>query len=351
MKYRTLGKTGLKVSEVGMGTWQLAGEPWGWTAPDEEESLRSLYRFVELGGNFIDTAYVYGRADESTNPEGKHTSEELIGKFLKEIKTREKIIIATKIPPKNRKWPAWRGVGISEVFPDSYIEEMVDASLKALGVETIDLMQLHVWRDDFVKEDGWKNTIQKITKQGKVKFWGLSINDYQPSNCLATLDTGLFSSVQFIFNIFHQKPIEKLLPYAKENNIGLIARVPLDEGGLSGKLTKDTKYTDELHSVYFKQENLDLLIPRVEKLTELLGTEAETIPELALRFILSFDEISTVIPGTRKVKNVEENVSVSDGIKLSAKLLEELKKHSWERNFYPDVDPSMRGDRYLEVSQ
>lgn len=346
MKYRTLGKTGLKVSEVGMGTWQLAGIPWGWTVPDENESFKALHRFVELGGNFIDTAYVYGRADEATSPKGKHTSEELIGKFLKE--TKEKVIVATKVPPKNRKWPAWQGVGISEVFPNEYIEEMANASLKALGVGTVDLMQFHVWQDNFVDEDGWKSTIEKITKRGKVKFWGLSINDYQPSNCLKTLDTGLISSVQFIFNIFHQKPIKKLLPYAKKNNIGLIARVPLDEGGLTGKLTRDTKFTDELHSVYFDQENLNQLIPKIDEIKKLLGKEAKTIPELSLRFILSHDEVSAVIPGTRKVKNVEDNVSVSDGRKLSAELLKDLKRHAWERNFYPDIDPGMKESNYIE---
>lgn len=331
-----------------MGTWQLAGEPWGWTVPDEAESLRALHRFVELGGNFIDTAYVYGRADESTSPENKHTSEELIGKFLKETGSKEKIIVATKIPGKNRKWPAWSGVGISEVFPDSYIEEMVDASLKALNLETIDLMQFHVWQDDFAKEDGWKNTIVKITKKGKVKFWGLSINDYQPSNCLKTLDTGLISSIQLIFNIFHQKPVERLFPYVKQNNIGIIARVPLDEGGLTGKLTLDTKFADDLHSVYFNQEHLDMLVPRNDELKKLLGVEAKTLPELALKFILSLDEVSTVIPGTRKVKNVEANAAVSDGKKLTPKLLAELKKHAWERNFYPDVDPSMKNVGYIE---
>ena len=348
MKYRILGKTGLKVSEVGMGTWQLAGEPWGWTAPDESESLRALHRFVELGGNFIDTAYVYGRADEANEPDGKHTSEELIGKFLKETGGREKIIVATKIPGENRKWPAWKGVPISEVFPDGYIEEMVDASLKALNLETIDLMQFHVWQDDFAKEDGWKNITSRITKKGKVRFWGLSINDYQPSNCLKTLDTGLISSVQLIFNIFHQKPVERLFPYAKQNNIGIIARVPIDEGGLTGKLTLDTKFTDDLHSVYFNQEHLNMLVPRIDELKKLLGVEAKTVPELALRFILSHDEVSTVIPGTRKVKNVEANVSVSDGNKLTPKLLAELKKQVWERNFYPDVDPTMKNVGYIE---
>ncbi|OGG15382.1 aldo/keto reductase [Candidatus Gottesmanbacteria bacterium RIFCSPHIGHO2_02_FULL_39_11] len=348
MKYRTLGKTGLRVSEVGMGTWQLAGKPWGWDAPDENESMRALYRFVELRGNFIDTAWVYGRVDEPGDEQGKHCSEELIGKFIKESGNREKIIIASKIPGKNRKWPAWRGVPISEVFPKGYIEKMVDSSLKSLKIDSLDLMQFHVWQDQFVEEDDWKSEIQSITKKGKVKYWGISINDYQPSNCFKTLETGLIGTIQFIFNIFHQKPTEKLLPFAKKHNVGLIARVPRDEGGLTGKLTLESKFNDDMRSKYFSEERLKLLIPRIKKLEKLLGNEAKTLPELALRWILSFDEISTVIPGTRKVKYVDDNASVSDGRKLTGQLMEKLKHHAWERNFYVDLDPSMKNDDYIE---
>ncbi|MBU0978643.1 MAG: aldo/keto reductase [Patescibacteria group bacterium] len=348
MKYRTLGKTGLKVSEVGMGTWQLAGKPWGWDAPDENESMRALYRFVELGGNFIDTAWVYGRVDEPGDEKGKHCSEELIGKFIKESGNSGKVIIASKIPGKNRKWPAWKGVPISEVYPRGYIEEMVDSSLRSLGMDSLDLMQFHVWQDQFAEEGDWKNEIQNITKKGKVKQWGISINDYQPSNCFKTLETGLIGSIQFIFNIFHQKPTEKLLPYAKQHNIGLIARVPRDEGGLTGRLTLNSKFTDDMRSKYFSEERLNMFIPRIKKLEKLLGNEAKTLPELALRWILTFDEISTVIPGTRKVKYVDENVSVSDGRKLSNELMEELEHHSWERNFYVDLDPSMKNEGYIE---
>jgi len=348
MKYRTLGKTGLKVSEVGMGTWQLSGSPWGWDKPDEEESKKALYRYVELGGNFIDTAWVYGRYDEVGDPSGGTPSEEFIGEFLKESGNREKIIIASKIPGKNRKWPARYGVPISEVFPEGYIEEMVDGSLSHLGIDSIDLMQFHVWMDDFAKEEGWKNEIQRITKKGKVKFWGISINDYQPSNVLKTLDTGLISSVQFIFNIFHQKPTEKLLPYAKENNIGLICRVPLDEGGLSGRITMETRFEDGMRSKYFSEERLPEFVKRTGELKKLLGNEAKTLPELALRYLLSFDEVSTVIPGTRKIATVEANASVSDGRKLPAELMEELKKHVWERNFYVDYDPSLKESGYIE---
>ena len=348
MNYRILGKTGLKVSEVGMGTWQLAGRPWGWDAPDEEESLRALHRFVELGGNFIDTAWVYGRFDDPADARGAHCSEELIGQFIKESGNRDKVIIASKIPPKNRKWPAWQGVPISEVFPEGYIEQMVDSSLKSLGIETLDIMQFHVWQDDFAKEDAWKNEIQRITKKGKVKHWGISINDYQPSNCLKTLDTGLIGSVQFIFNIFHQKPTEKLLPYAKEHNIGLITRVPLDEGGLTGKITMKTKFEDDMRSKYFNEDRLPEFVKRTDELKELLDGEAKSLPELALRYLLSFDEVSTMIPGTRKVKNVDANVSVSDGRKLSPELMKELENHAWERNFYVDLDPSMEKDGYIE---
>jgi len=346
MNYRTLGKTGLKVSEIGYGTWQLADDPGCWVGADVKESLKSLYRFVELGGNFIDTAWIYGYDDK--NPD-RHPSEELIGKFLKESGKRDDIIIATKVPGKNRKWPAWKGIPISEVFPNDHIEKCVDDSLRSLGVDSIDLVQFHVWQDDFVHEDGWKKTVRKITESGKVKHWGISANDYQPTNCLQALDTGLISTVQFIFNIFHQKPTEKLLPYAAKNNIGLIARVPLDEGGLSGNFTEKTTFEEgDFRRHYFANERLEELVLRVDTLKILLGEEAKTIPEMDLRYLLSFDQISTVIPGMRQTKNVEANAAVSDGRKLSQQLKDELKHHSWERNFYPDVDPSMTNTNFME---
>ena len=251
------------------------------------------------------------------------------------------LVIASKVPPKNMKWPAWKGIPISEVFPDDWIKKCVEDSLKSLGVDYIDLMQFHVWQDDFVKSDGWKETITKIMESGKVRFWGISINDYQPTNCMMTLDTGLISTIQFIFNIFHQKPSEKLFPYAKKKNIGLIARVPLDEGGLTGKYSQKTTFEEgDFRSKYFTKERLKELVKRTDKLRQLL--------ELDLRYILSWKEISTVIPGMRKVEYVEENTSVSDCKNLSRKLIQALEKHSWERNFYPNVDPLMKTSDYTE---
>jgi aryl-alcohol dehydrogenase-like predicted oxidoreductase len=231
-------------------------------------------------------------------------------------------------------WPAKPGIPVSEVFPDEWIEKCVDDSLRDLKTDHLDLMQFHVWQDDFVNNDDWKSTIQKIIKSGKVRYWGISINDYQPENCLKTLDTGLIDTIQFIFNIFHQQPTEKLMPYAQKHNIGLIARVPLDEGGLSGKFTVDTKFAEgDFRRNFFQPTRLPELVRRTDALKKLLSLN-ETLTQLALRFILSFDAVSTVIPGMRRVSYVDSNTSVSDAGKLSPKLLTELKKHSWERNFY-----------------
>src|SRR5258708_3113047 len=346
MKYRTLGKTELKVSEIGYGTWQLANDPNCWVGADLEESLKSLARFVELGGNFIDTAWIYGFDDAKPD---EHPSEQLIGKFLKQSGKRGRLILATKVPPKNMNWPALKGVSVSEVFPNDWIEKCVDDSLKSLGIDSLDLVQFHVWQDDFVDEDGWKETIQKIMKSGKVKNWGISVNDYQPTNCVRALDTGLISTIQFIFNLFHQKPTEKLFPYAKKRNIGLIARVPLDEGGLSGNFTENTTFEEgDFRSKFFTKERLKELVKRTDGLKKLLDGEAKTLSELGLRYILSFDEVSTAIPGMRKMSHVESNTSLSDGQKLSAQLMEQLKNNSWERNFYPYKDPSMKSTNYLE---
>ncbi|MCB9823960.1 aldo/keto reductase [Candidatus Nomurabacteria bacterium] len=348
MKYRTLGKTNFKIADVGIGTWQLANDPEMWVGGDLNESLKALAKYVELGGNFIDTAWVYGVADEQVTP----TSEELIGKYLKESGKRDDLIIASKVAPKNWKWPAFKDIPFTEVFPTEHVEKLVHESLTRLGVETIDLMQFHVWQDDWADIDEWKEATEKLTKEGKIKYWGISTNDYQPGNCLKTLDTGLISTIQFIFNIFHQKPTEKLLPYAKENNIGLIARVPLDEGGLSGKITMGREFEEgDFRTHYFSGDRKKKLVDRVEKLQKLVDEtdEVDSMVELALRYILSFDEVSTVIPGMRVTKYVEQNTAFSDEGGLSSELLEKLKEHTWERNFYGGLDPWLESSNYVEA--
>lgn len=334
MKYRRLGKTNLMVSEIGMGTWQITDDPeWG-EGPQEEESYKVLTHYIELGGNLIDTALVYGFHED--RPE-RHLSEELIGRFIKKTKWRDKVILTTKIPPFDLRWPAPSGATMKNTFPNDHILKCVDKSLKNLQTDSIDIMLFHVWRDEFNLEDKWKYLCQKLTKTGKVKYWGLSPNYYEPSGCRKTLELSeVISVVQCIFHIFHQRPITELFPTASKYNIGLMVCAPLDEGGLTGTIDLETKFAKgDFRAKYFAGDRLKELVNRISKLKELMKEEANTLPELALRFILSFNEISTVIPGMRKLKNIDANTSISDGRKLSPRLLNKLKNHIWERNFYP----------------
>lgn len=350
MNYRKLGKTNLKVAELGIGTWQLVNDPHMWVGGDLEEAKRALYKYVELGGNFIDTAWVYGyESDEQTAP----TSESKIGEFLKETGKRDSLVIASKVAPKNWKWPALKNVPYAEVFPKDHIEKLVHESLTRLGVEYVDVMQFHVWQDEWADTDEWKEVAEKLTKEGKVKYWGLSINDYQPSNCFKTIDTGLISTVQCIFNLFHQKPTTTLFPYAKARDIGIIARVPLDEGGLSGKMTMEKVLAfGDFRNKYFASERRQELVTRISAIEELLKQypEVGSILELAIRYILSFEEVSTLIPGMRVARFVETNNEFSAKGPLPAELLEKLKSHAWERNFYDDcLDPALASTGYVEI--
>ena len=333
MHYRRLGKTNLNLSEIGMGTWQITDdEDWG-KGPSEDTVFELIQHFIDNGGNLIDTAWIYGWDEKKPN---EHPSEERIGKFLKQTRQRDKVILSTKIPPTDLNWPAREGTTMAQLFPKKHIIQCVEDCLRGLQTDTIDLMIFHVWRDEFNEEDEWKEVCQKLTKEGKVKFWGLSPNYYEPSGCIKTLESGLISFVQCMFHIFHQKPIAELFPTAVKYDIGIVACAPLDEGGLTGTITKDTKFSEgDFRAEYFAGERLTELVDRTDKLKKLLGKEAQTLPELTLRFILSFPEMTSVIPGARKMKNLDANIAISDGRKLSDEILEELKKHSWERNFYP----------------
>lgn len=315
MKYRTFGRTGWKISEVGYGMWGMAG----WTGSDSAEVNRALDRAVELGCNFFDTAWAYGAG----------MSEEIL-KGLIERHPGKKLYAATKIPPKNRKWPPVKGSTISEVFPGDYIIEYTEKSLKNLGVETIDLQQFHVWEDEWGQEDEWKEAIVKLKQQGKVQAWGISINRWEPNNALQTLQTELIDAVQVIYNIFDQAPEEHLFPLCRQLNIGIIARVPFDEGTLTGTLTRETVFPPEdWRSTYFVPENLHASVDRAEALKPLIPL-GMTMAEMAIRFILSNPDVSTTIPGMRKLKNVEANMGCSEQT-LPGDLLKKLKQHRWDR--------------------
>ncbi|UHG89894.1 aldo/keto reductase [Spirosoma oryzicola] len=316
MNYRTFGRTGWEVSEIGYGMWGLAD----WTGSERSQIEKALDLAVERGCNFFDTAWGYGSG----------LSEQILGELLKRHPEKT-LYSATKIPPKNRKWPSKPDFQLDDVFPSDYIVEYTEKSLQNLGVETIDLLQFHVWEDAWAEREEWQDTITKLTQQGKVRAWGISINRWEPDNSLKTLQTGLIDAVQVIYNIFDQNPEDNLFPLCRELNLGVIARVPFDEGTLTGTFTKETTFpANDWRSTYFVPENLNSSVDHADALKPLIP-EGMTMPEMALRFILSNPDVHTTIPGMRQLRNVEANTAVSDGRGLLPELLHELKGHRWDR--------------------
>jgi aryl-alcohol dehydrogenase-like predicted oxidoreductase len=321
MEYRILGNTGIKVSEIGYGAWGIGGAMW--QGSKDDESLRALNRAIDLGLNFIDTALVYGEGH----------SENLVGKLMKERK--EQLYVASKIPPKNRKWPAVLGSALRDAFPYDHIIRCTETSLKNLGVDIIDVQQFHVWDDSWASETEWQDAIATLKEQGKIRFFGMSLNNHEPDNALKVAATGLVDSFQVIYNIYDQTPEKNLFPLCQKNKIGIIVRVPLDEGGLSGVITAETQFPEnDFRNSYFRGDRKQQVAEHTNALKKLLGKEAATLAELALRFCLHHPAVSTVIPGMRSRSNVEANCMISDGRNLSESLVVELRNHTWERDFY-----------------
>lgn len=316
MQNRRFGRTDWPVSEMGYGMWGLAG----WTGTDLEEVQRSLDRSVELGCNFFDTAWGYGAG----------RSEQILGDLLRKHRDK-RLYAATKIPPKNFKWPSKPEYTLADCFPAAHIVEYTEKSLRNLRVEQIDLQQFHVWEDAWADQDEWKNAIEKLTREGKVAHWGVSVNRWEPDNVLDTLRTGMISAVQVIYNIFDQAPEDHLFPLCRSLDVGVIARVPFDEGSLTGLLTKDTVFpSDDWRATYFVPENLNSSVEHADALKPLVP-EGMSMAEMALRFILGNPDVGTIIPGMRKIHHVESNCATSDGVALEAALMAELKKHRWDR--------------------
>jgi aryl-alcohol dehydrogenase-like predicted oxidoreductase len=316
MNYRRFGRTGWDVSEIGYGMWGMAG----WSGSDDAESLAALQRSVDLGCNFCDTAWAYGEGH----------SEELLGKVLR-ANPGKRLFAATKIPPKNRKWPSRAEYPLEDCFPPEYIDEYVEKSLKNIGVAELDLMQFHVWEDAWLDDPRLAAAIEKMRASGKVRAVGISSNRWEPGNGIRAVRSGLIDSVQVIYNIFDQNPEDELFPACREHGVAVIARVPFDEGTLTGTLTLDSKWpASDWRSTYFVPENLEASVARAEALKPLLAPHM-SMPEMALRFILNNRDVSTIIPGMRKIRNVEGNLAASDRGPLSEPLHTELRKHRWVR--------------------
>ena len=316
MRYRTFGRTGWQISDVGYGMWGMAG----WTGSDDDQSHASLDKAIGLGCNFFDTAWAYG--------DGR--SERILGKTLQRHAGKT-LYVATKIPPKNRQWPARAGRALDAVFPADYIREYTELSLQNIGVPSLDLQQFHVWNDEWATDERWQRAVRALKDEGLVKAFGISVNRFQPTNVLRALDTGLVDAVQVVYNVLDQNPEDELFPACQARNIAVIARVPFDEGSLTGTLTADTRWPQgDFRNSYFTPENLAATVPRVEKIKKIVP-EGMTLPELALRHILQHPAVTTVIPGMRKPAHVAQNLRASDAARLSPPLMEELKAQRWNR--------------------
>jgi len=316
MRYRTLGRTGWSVSEIGYGMWGMAG----WTGSEDAGSMAALECAVARGCTFFDTAWGYGEGH----------SERLLGKLVRAHPERA-LITATKIPPKNFTWPSRRGFRLEDCFPAEHIREYTEKSLANLGLARIDLLQFHVWEDAWALDERWQRAMDDLKRQGLIRAVGISVNRWEPDIVIASLGTGQVDAVQVIYNIFDQAPQDELLPFCEENQIGVIARVPFDEGTLTGTLSKATRWPEgDWRNGYFSHGNLEASVDRADALRPLVP-DGMTMAELALRWILADPRVSTVIPGMRKPQHVEANTAVSDGRTLEPALLDRIKKHRWDR--------------------
>jgi aryl-alcohol dehydrogenase-like predicted oxidoreductase len=316
MKYRKFGRTGWWLSEIGYGMWGMGG----WTGSNDDESFQSLQRAVDLGCNFFDTAWAYGAGH----------SEKLLGRLVR-ANPGKRLYTASKIPPRNFKWPSRREYKLEDCFPPEHIEDYVHRSLENTGLQTIDLMQFHVWEDSWVEDDRWAKNMDELKRQGLVHAVGISVNRWEPWNGVRAVRSGLIDAVQVIYNIFDQNPEDELFPACAEHNVGVIARVPFDEGTLTGTLSLDSKWPKgDWRNTYFVPENLKASVQRAEALRPLIP-EGMTMPEMALRFILNNPTVSTIIPGMRKISHVEANLAASDAGPLPEELHARLRAHRWDR--------------------
>jgi len=311
----------MEISEIGYGAWGIGGKQW--KGGTDDESVQSLRRAFELGLNFIDTALAYGDGH----------SEELVGAVVKDAPHR--VFVATKVPPKNQVWPAAPGSRIEDVFPYDYIVSCTEESLRNLDVETVDVQQLHVWDPGWIHRDEWKRAFEDLRRAGKIRFAGISINDHQPDSALEVVASGLIDTVQVIYNIFDQSPQHSLFPAVQKHDVGVLARVPLDEGSLTGTITPESEFEgDEFRAFYFRGDRKQQVVEHVNALRQDLQDVPGTLPEIALRFCLSHPAVSSVIPGMRRIRNVESNCAVPDKGPLEKNILERLQKHEWNKNYY-----------------
>ncbi len=323
MQYRKFGRTGWDVSDIGYGMWGMAA----WSGSDDEESLASLQRSVDLGCNFFDTAWVYGNGH----------SEHLLGRLIA-ANPNKKLYTATKVPPKNMMWPAPENASLDDSYPPEHIDEYVHKSLENAGLESFDLLQLHTWQDSWTDDDRWSNKFDDLKRQGLINACGISINRWEPWNGVRAVRSGKVDAVQVVYNIFDQNPDDELFPACEDMDVAVIVRVPLDEGSLTGNITADTKFpAGDFRATYFAPEKLGPILEHVDRLRASIPPDS-TMAETALRFILDNAAVSTIIPGMRKLPHVESNIAASDRGSLPRDTVDKLREHLWVRKARPSSD-------------
>lgn len=320
MKYRRFGRLEWNVSEVGYGMWGVAGGEGGWTGSSDVSGMAALDHAINLGCNFFDTAWIYGRGH----------SEKMLGEVLRNHPGKT-LYVATKVPPKNREWPSRRGDRLEQVFPPEHVKEYVEKSLECLRLSSLDLLQFHVWEDQWANDESWMRVVDDLKREGLIRGIGISVNRWEPNNVIETLKTGMIDAVQVIYNVFDQAPEDTLMPVCRDLDIAVIARVPFDEGSLTGSLTLDSSWpAGDWRNSYFVPENLASTVARVESLKQALPTDAN-LSEIALRFILSNDTLATTIPGMRSIAHVQANLACSQKGRLESALIKQLRHHRWDR--------------------
>ena len=318
MHTRTFGRLGWQVSEIGYGLWGVGG----WTGSQDQESIEAIERSIALGCNFFDTALQYGNG----------RSEQVLAKVLKRHRGAQ-LYVATKIPPKNLQWPALPTYSLDDCFPAGHIRRCTEISLRNLGLDSVDLQQLHVWTDEWTADERWQREIDDLKREGLIRGFGISVNRWEPANILRALDTGLVDSVQVVYNLFDQDPEDELFPACAERGVAVIARVPFDEGSLTDTLRRGMSWPEgDWRNLYFTPEWLDAILDRVDRLRPDVPI-GMTMADLALRFILESPDVSTIIPGMRRLRHVEANLAVSDGRRLDPALLDRLREHRWKRTY------------------
>jgi aryl-alcohol dehydrogenase-like predicted oxidoreductase len=316
MQYRTLGKTGLEVSELGFGAWGISGAAW--IGAEDDESVRALRVAIDSGVNFLDTAFVYGDGH----------SEELVGAAVRD--SAETVYVASKVPPKNMQWPAPSGLRAEDVFPADWIVGCTERSLEKLGLETIDVHQLHVWSQEWLGQGDWLDAVDQLKRDGKIRFFGVSINDHQPESAIRLVESGIVDTVQVIYNVFDQSPEDELFAAVEASRVGVIVRVPFDEGALTGSVRPETTFPEgDFRNEYFAGGRKREAWERVQAITRDLAVEVDDLAEIALRFCLSHAVPSVVIPGMRSTRNVERNVRAAAAGPLGKDQLQALRRHRW----------------------